>query len=94
MKLLLSRCRSFCGRQCQTLFLCRGLEPQGFFHSKAAVVDRRYLYSGSPNFSFDDNSRRVSMTKEVLISSNGGFCNRNCGAEYKRRLAVGDQFSL
>ena len=22
------------------------------FHSKAAVVDRRYLYSGSPNFSF------------------------------------------
>ena len=40
------------GEAGSTLFLCRGLEPQGFFHSKAAVVDRRYLYSGSPNFSF------------------------------------------
>ena len=36
---------------CRRLFLAAGL-----FHCKSAVVDRRYLYTGSTNFT--ENSRR------------------------------------
>jgi hypothetical protein len=31
------------------VFLCKGPRAQGSFHCKGIVVDRRYLYSGSPN---------------------------------------------
>ena len=34
------------------VFLCRGPKSQGSFHCKAVVVDRRYLYCGSPNFTY------------------------------------------
>ena len=34
------------------VFLCKGPGPKGSFHCKAVVVDRRYLYCGSPNFSY------------------------------------------
>ena len=39
-----------------TVFLCKGVAGQGAFHSKALVVDRRYLYTGSANFT--QKSRR------------------------------------
>ena len=38
------------------VFLCRGPGPQGAFHVKAVVVDRRYLYCGSPNFTYKSHS--------------------------------------
>ena len=34
------------------VYLCRGPPPQGSFHVKALVVGRRWLYAGSPNFTF------------------------------------------
>ena len=34
------------------VFLCRGAKPTGVFHIKAAVVDRRYLYTGSANSTY------------------------------------------
>ena len=39
-----------------SVFLCKGVAGQGAFHSKALVVDRRYLYTGSANFT--QKSRR------------------------------------
>ena len=33
-------------------FLCAGKKPQGSFHWKVAVVDRRYLYSSRSNFTY------------------------------------------
>ena len=37
------------------VFRCGGVKASGLFHCKAAVVDRRYLYTGSANFT--ENSR-------------------------------------
>jgi hypothetical protein len=38
------------------VFLCRGPRSQGSFHVKAVVVDRRYLYCGSPNFTYKSHN--------------------------------------
>ena len=38
------------------VFLCKGPGPQGSFHAKAVVVDRRYLYTGSPNFTYKSHN--------------------------------------
>ena len=38
------------------VFLCRGPGSQGSFHVKAVVVDRRYLYCGSPNFTYKSHN--------------------------------------
>lgn len=34
------------------VFLCKGLKGQGRFHAKAVVIDRRRLYTGSPNLTY------------------------------------------
>ena len=41
-----------------TVFLCKGGGGQGNFHSKALVLDRRFLFTGGANFT--QNSRRNS----------------------------------
>ena len=41
-----------------TVFLCKGGGGQGAFHSKALVLDRRFLFTGGANLT--QNSRRNS----------------------------------
>ena len=41
-----------------TVFLCKGVGGQGAFHSKALVLDRRFLFTGGSNLT--QNSRRNS----------------------------------
>lgn len=60
------------------VFLCKGPRAQGSFHCKGIVVDRRYLYSGSPNAT--DKSEK-----------NEEFCFRITGppvSQILQRLAV------
>ena len=38
------------------VFLCRGAKARGSFHCKAVVVDRRYLYTGSPKATQEPHS--------------------------------------
>jgi len=49
-----------------TVFLCRGSGPNGAFHCKGLVVDRRYMYIGSANLTWKSRS-------------NGEFCFRVTG---------------
>lgn len=50
-----------------TVLLCKGYGPQGSFHCKGIVVDRKYLYIGSANATFKSQS-------------NEEFCFRITGA--------------
>ena len=34
------------------VFLCHGRTPQGVWHKKAAIIDRRYKFAGGLNFTF------------------------------------------
>lgn len=49
------------------VFLCKGPGRQGSFHMKALVVDRRYLYSGSPNFTYKSH-----CNEELCMRITGG----------------------
>ena len=38
------------------VYVCKGKGPRGSYHCKAAVVDRRILYTGNANFTFKSHS--------------------------------------
>ena len=47
-KMMKSRIREL-GQSGASVYLCKGGGPRGSFHAKGLVIDRRYLYCGSPN---------------------------------------------
>ena len=55
------------------VYLCRGKQGRGSYHTKAMIIDRRYMYTGSANFTYksmDNEELTFKITgppvKEVL----------------------------
>lgn len=51
------------------VFLCRGREGQGSFHLKDFLVDRRWYFTGSPNFTYA--ARRYNKERMLLLTGSG-----------------------
>ena len=58
-----------------SIYVCRGSGPHGAFHGKAVVIDKMYLYTGSPN---------LTQKSEVNDEMPFRICGPAVGQVYKK----------